>query len=201
MKSIIVPLEFLKAIGEKPAPIRIYWIKWLAEYTDQLFKPDFVETFVKDMEGNNNLNLETIKNAYDFGIGFFEGGFNFVENKKVKKSYPAETMEFVNKVIDYLNVNSSSTYTNNKSNAECIASRINEGYTFFDFKRVIDNKCKQWLGTEQQKYLRPITLFQASKFENYLNEPQTEINGKQPKSTSAIAKLQSASAKAKSYFK
>lgn len=199
MKSIVIPLEFLKAIGEKPAPIRIYWIKWLAEYTDHIFKPDFIDLFVKDMEGKN-LNIETIKQAYDFGIVFFDGGFTFIDNtKKVKKAYPNETMDIVKSVIEYLNLKCNSTYTLSKSNTECVASRIKEGYSLNDFKIVIDSKCRQWLGTEQEKYLRPITLFQASKFENYLNEPKND-NGKQ-KSTSAIAKLQSATAKAKEYFK
>jgi hypothetical protein len=55
------------------------------------------------------------------------------------------------------------------------------------------------MGTDQQKYLRPITLFQAKKFENYLNEPKLEINVKS-KSISSIDKLTNASNKAKQFF-
>ena len=199
MKSIKIPLEFFKAIGEKPHAFRIYWIKWLADYTDHLFKNDFIELFTNDMKGKN-LNLETIKEAYDFGIGFFEGGFDFIsENKRSKNSISAENMELIESVILYLNEKSISTYTMSKANIDCIHSRIKEGFTISDFKSVIENKTKQWLGTEQQKYLRPITLFQAKKFENYLNEPQIQINGKQ-KSTSSIDKLTNAVNKAKGYF-
>jgi len=39
-----------------------------------------------------------------------------------------------------------------------------------DLIRVIDVKCAQWLGTEQESYLRPATLFRPSNFENYRNE-------------------------------
>ena len=199
MKSIKIPLEFFKAIGEKPHAFRIYWIKWLADYTDHLFKNDFIELFTNDMKGKN-LNLETIKEAYDFGIGFFEGGFDFIsENKRSKNSISAENMALIESVILYLNEKSISTYTMSKANIDCINSRIKEGFTISDFKSVIENKTKQWLGTEQQKYLRPITLFQAKKFENYLNEPQIQINGKQ-KSTSSIDKLTNAVNKAKGYF-
>jgi len=31
MKNILIPVEFLKAIGEKHHHFRIYWIKWLAD--------------------------------------------------------------------------------------------------------------------------------------------------------------------------
>ncbi|NCB45345.1 MAG: hypothetical protein EOM59_22360, partial [Clostridia bacterium] len=39
---------------------------------------------------------------------------------------------------------------------------------------VIDKKCAQWKGTDMDKYLRPSTLFNASKFEGYLNEKVIE---------------------------
>ena len=201
MKSIVVPIEFFKAIGEKPHAIRIYWIKWLADYSEELFRNDFVEYFVKDMQGKS-INLETIKEAYDFGMGFFEGGFEFItENKKKKsvKKYSQDINDTINKVLEYLNAVTNSTYTATKTNSECINARINDGFTLSDFKKVIDTKAEQWLGTEQHKYLRPITLFSQSKFENYLNEPQKQVNAK-PKQPSSIEKLSNASNKAKQFF-
>ena len=159
MKSIVIPLEFLKAIGEKPPAIRIFWIKWLADYSNDIFRSDFVDYFYNDMKGKN-LNLETIKEAYEFGIRFFEGGFTFVEGNKRKKSikkYNDEITDTINKVILYLNEKSNSTYTNSKTNCECIHARIMDGYTISDFRKVIDIKSAQWLGTEQQKYLRDLS--------------------------------------------
>jgi hypothetical protein len=41
--------------------------------------------------------------------------------------------------------------------------------TVEDFKRVIDIKAAEWLGTENDQYLRPQTLF-GTKFEGYLNQ-------------------------------
>ncbi|OYO84914.1 hypothetical protein CG709_14675, partial [Lachnotalea glycerini] len=51
-----------------------------------------------------------------------------------------------------------------------ICARIEDGYTLEDFKRVIDVKCKQWLNTEREIYLRPKTLFIPSNFDSYLND-------------------------------
>jgi uncharacterized phage protein (TIGR02220 family) len=57
---------------------------------------------------------------------------------------------------------------------ELIVARIKEGYTFSEFKLVIDRKVKDWKGTDWVKYLRPSTLFSKSKFENYLNSKDNE---------------------------
>jgi hypothetical protein len=198
MKSLIISLEFLKAIGEKPPIIRICWIKWLADYSEELFRPDFPSFFCTEMK-DKNLNLETIKEAYDFGIGYFKDGFILKNNQKTKKTYPSDILNLANQIIDYLNTKSNSTYTNNKTNMDCIVGRINDGYSITDFKRVIDKKCQQWLGTQQEKYLRPTTLFQLSKFDNYLNEPET-IKHEPRTKQSNISKLSNASDKAKQYI-
>lgn len=83
--------------------------------------------------------------------------------------------ENINKdIIHYLNTKLGTNY---KASAECVKkrinARINEGYTFEDFKTVIDKKYKEWNGTEFAKYLRPETLFGA-KFSSYLNQLDTE---------------------------
>ena len=51
---------------------------------------------------------------------------------------------------------------------------MEEGYTVEDFKRAIDNKSQQWLGTDKEMYLRPTTLFNSEKFEGYANEDPTQ---------------------------
>jgi len=199
MKSIIIPLEFLKAIGEKSHTIRIIWIKWLADYSEDLLKPNFVDTFHNEMLGKN-LSLETIKEAYDFGIAFFKDGITIQEGKKSKKEYSSQVLEQAIKILEYLNAVAHTTYTASKANLECISARLKEGYSYPDFKIVIDNKYEQWHNTEQQKYLRPITLFQAKKFDNYLNEPKQINNGKQRNTNSTFQKLSNASDKAKKLF-
>jgi uncharacterized phage protein (TIGR02220 family) len=48
-----------------------------------------------------------------------------------------------------------------------IAARLDEGYTADDMREVIDRQCRQWLGTDMARYLRPETLFNRTKFEGY----------------------------------
>ena len=52
-----------------------------------------------------------------------------------------------------------------------IQTRIKEGFSIDDFKTVIRIKYQDWHKTDQEKYLRPITLF-GTKFESYLNQKQ-----------------------------
>jgi len=85
----------------------------------------------------------------------------------------------IKEIITYLNVILDSSYQHTaKKTQEVIKARIKDGYTVEDFKIVIDKKYKEWLGTEQSKYLRPETLF-GTKFEGYLNQIETKAKEKQ----------------------
>lgn len=104
-----------------------------------------------------------------------------------KKYLVEEEEELISseQIIDYLNSQAGTTFTNkSRKTKQLIGARLKEGYTFVDFKIVIDKKVRQWLGTEQAVYLRPMTLFNATKFETYLNESEIiskKQNGKQTK--------------------
>lgn len=75
------------------------------------------------------------------------------------------------RVIKYLNARAGTNYrATNKATQRLIKARFNEGMTTKDFKKVIDNKCDDWLKDPKMcEYLRPATLF-GSKFESYLNQ-------------------------------
>ena len=77
-------------------------------------------------------------------------------------------------VIDYLNEKTERTGKEKYSSTspktqKLIKARLREKYEPEDFKIVIDKKCKEWLGTDMEKYLRPETLF-GNKFESYLKQ-------------------------------
>lgn len=57
-----------------------------------------------------------------------------------------------------------------------IRARWKEGYRLDDFKKVIDVMYAEWHNTNFEKYLRPETLFRATKFESYLNRDSSKIN-------------------------
>lgn len=74
-------------------------------------------------------------------------------------------------IVQFLNEAAGTNYrSNSKKTRDLIKSRFNEGFTLEEFKKVIDNKTREWkYNTEMCKYLRPETLF-GTKFESYLNQ-------------------------------
>ena len=79
-------------------------------------------------------------------------------------------MPQVREICAYLNERASTGYkpTSGKTKA-LIAARLRDGFIVEDFRYVIDVKCNEWIGTENEKYLRPETLF-GPKFEGYRNQ-------------------------------
>ena len=76
----------------------------------------------------------------------------------------------VSSILDYLNSKIGVMYkASNTKTISLIKSRLREGFTFEDFKNVIDKKVKAWKGTSFEQYLTPFTLF-GDKFEIYLNQ-------------------------------
>ena len=109
---------------------------------------------------------------------------NLIKEEKYKKEEKCE-IPYV-EIIDYLNLKTKSHYKyNTNKTISCIKARWNEGFRLEDFKKVIDNKSKEWLGDPKyENYLRPETLF-GNKFEGYLNSKSTKryLGNKQVKDT------------------
>ena len=74
-------------------------------------------------------------------------------------------------IVEYLNKRTGKNYrASSQKTKRLIKARFNEKYTVDDFKKVIDNKCLEWLRDDKMsRYLRPETLF-GTKFESYLNQ-------------------------------
>lgn len=84
---------------------------------------------------------------------------------KAKQPFPWKT------VIDYLNKKANKHFRYTQTSKRLILARSKEKFSLDDMKKVIDNKCKDWLNdNEMNQYLRPATLFQPKKIEGYLNE-------------------------------
>ena len=70
--------------------------------------------------------------------------------------------------VDYLNEKTHSEYRHVPSNLNLVRARIKEGYSLEEVKAVIDVKAAEWNGdAAMQKFLRPATLFNATKFAQY----------------------------------
>ena len=75
-------------------------------------------------------------------------------------------------IIKYLNDKTGSHFKpTSKSTQRLINGRLSENYSIDDFKHVIDVKTLEWKNdSKMSKYLTPDTLFNATKFEKYLNQ-------------------------------
>ena len=71
-------------------------------------------------------------------------------------------------IITYLNEKAGTRFKPVESNLKFIKARLKD-YSIERLKAVIDLKVKEWRGTKMQPYLRPETLFNATKFETYAN--------------------------------
>ncbi len=107
-------------------------------------------------------------------------------DKNVTHNNTDNNTSLIKDIVEYLNNTLGTKYraTSDKTKKH-INARLNEGYTFEDFKAVIDKKSEEWRDdSKMAQYLRPETLF-GTKFESYLNQkvvkPKNgiEINQKQ----------------------
>ena len=97
-------------------------------------------------------------------------------NKIVSGSLDDETS-----IINYLNIVAGSNYQHVESNKKLIRARLEEGRTPQEIKSVVDRQNREWPhGDPQRKYLRPATLFNAEKFNQYfgqIGQPLTSEQG------------------------
>lgn len=78
-------------------------------------------------------------------------------------------LEDPNGVVEYLNQVSGRSFRVVAPTMRLINARLAEGHTAEDLKLVIDLKCKEWSNDpSMSKYIRPETLFGATKFQGYV---------------------------------
>jgi uncharacterized phage protein (TIGR02220 family) len=84
-------------------------------------------------------------------------------------------------IIRHLNIKAGRNFKSiTKATQRLINARLQEGFTVKDFKSVHNKKIPQWINdNKMRQYIRPETLYAASHFESYLNEPWPEKREKQ----------------------
>lgn len=128
--------------------------------------------YIKDPNHVSNLDTECIQNGYTGKVRLGKVSKDIDKDSKedkrslakAKQSFPWKT------VIDYLNKKANKHFRYTETSKRLIIARSREKFSLDDMKKVIDNKCREWLNDNQMnQYLRPATLFSTSKFEGYLN--------------------------------
>lgn len=83
-------------------------------------------------------------------------------------------------ILDFLNAKTGRRYRAVDTNLKLIKARLMSGVTVMDCRQVVAKKTREWRKDEKMStYLRPATLFNASKFEQYFGElviPASEEN-------------------------
>ena len=95
-------------------------------------------------------------------------GLELVKNETApKRDFCAEAAE----VLEFLNKKARRAYRPTPVNLNFILARFREGYTMQDCKSVIAMKVREWGDDEMMhKFLRPATLFNCAKFNQYVGE-------------------------------
>lgn len=98
----------------------------------------------------------------------------------VKEPSLSSKPDIAEKVIQYLNDKTGKSFRNVESNRKLINARLSEGATVKDLVAVINRKCAEWLDDPaMSQYLQPSTLFNATKFNNYIGQVDSPLPAKQ----------------------
>lgn len=95
---------------------------------------------------------------------------NHIESPK-ELIKPADDIPY-QEIIDDLNKKrkAKKPFTVTAGVKKLINGRWGEGFKLEDFFYVHTVKCDEWLGGDAEKYIRPITLYNANKFQGYINQ-------------------------------
>lgn len=127
-------------------------------------------------KGDNNNSNKTNENT----ITTKSKGEKEKEKNSAKKK---EKEQQIKEVVEYLNLKANRNYRPGTTKTKSLISARLKDYTVEDLKAVIDFKVGEWLENEKMnKYLRPETLFNETKFENYINELPSQATKKSSQS-------------------
>ncbi len=125
-----------------------------------------------DMIPENAKYIDCFQSDVVDGITFlYEIPIKVKKEKETTTSEFDDKMEAIRHVVDHLNAVTGKRFKwQSGETKKLILARMADGFDGEDFIRVIDNMASAWLDdSKMSQYLRPSTLFRASKFENYLN--------------------------------
>jgi predicted phage replisome organizer/uncharacterized phage protein (TIGR02220 family) len=133
---------------------------------------------------------ESQKLLSDNVISNVTGNAEVTQGNAIDKDIDKESdkdIEIYKNIIDYFNQKAGTNYKHSsKATQKHINGRLADGFTFDDFKAVIDKKVTEWNHEpikgekDMRQYLRPETLF-GTKFEGYLNTASSTKIQAQPK--------------------
>jgi len=184
-------MKFLISLSEKPDTYQLLWVHIIAETEkgNHVFEPLVLCKRYKMSKstlkrciswGISELNAPRVKyrafwkhTMLHVSVGS-DGIIQPSEPKSQSISKKVSQLPFIEEIIAYLNEKTGRNFkSNSKIAIRHINSRLTEGYKIEDFKKVVDIKTSNWMGTKMESFCRPETLF-GNKFDSYLNENSVE---------------------------
>jgi uncharacterized phage protein (TIGR02220 family) len=195
-------IKFLRHIRHLKDNYKLMWIDIITQSVNNnkisiheiMSKYKMSRTNVYSVFNKNNKPI--IVNNYVLNIEI-ERGFIIIKKSKQENEVELTTKNksIVEYVLNMLNQTTGKNYKiSNQSYRNAIVARINEGYNSDDFEKVIYIKSLEWIGTDNEKHLRPQTIF-GNKMDGYLNQPIPKSNRNQNK----LEKINSAIQNAKNF--
>jgi uncharacterized phage protein (TIGR02220 family) len=126
-----------------------------------------VKRRVKSVDNTVDNTENTTATLVFSGAGGALGGVPAVASSAVTAL--ASKQQTALELLEFLNLKAGRSYRPVEENLRFIRARLNT-VTPDDIRGVIARKTREWLNTDMAKYLRPATLFNATKFEQYMGE-------------------------------
>jgi uncharacterized phage protein (TIGR02220 family) len=153
-------------------------------YKETTYKDEKALLIIDENNAYTIANTDGASVGIPLGIPTVDADKNRLDKSRLDKSSTmsgnptAQTInEAVKEVVQYLNEKTGCHYKpSSQATIKLIKARLNDDFTLQDFKTVISKKCAEWKNTEQEKFLRPETLF-GTKFEGYLNQKIVKKSG------------------------
>lgn len=174
-------------------PTALVLAKFLRDENGLFFNERLEQEILKRREHGEKQRINANKRWHKSGIAVAMPLENEIVNENIsekekrvvgrKTKNAVEIPQDAIEVIAYLNTLSGKNFNATRlQSAKFVISRLSEGYTVEDLKKIIECKVKKWGADEKMRdYLRPETLFAATKIESYLqdaNAIQKPTNGK-----------------------
>jgi len=128
---------------------------------------------VKEESGKIQINLDKDGTNREDSLLLIPDSLNpLTDSLNLKDdSLMSSKLDDVEKIISYLNEKAGKKFEFVESNKKLVRARIKEGHPIEKIVSVIDYKCREWIDDPKfKKYLRPATLFNAEKFNQYVGE-------------------------------
>jgi len=83
---------------------------------------------------------------------------------------PTGPLDLSGEILEFLNQKAGRTYRQTATHLDLIRARLRDGIAPWQLRAIVSRKVHEWRSTEMAKYLRPATLFNRTKCEQYLGE-------------------------------